>query len=294
MKRLIPTIAALLALSIGSTCAPDVPVQILPVETRFAMTNFSTQYYVAFAMRVHGDDLAAYAWSPLLAPGATYRDDFLTVLGVRCPDALDIRVLLYERANVDVPIGLDATESVGPTPIAAGEVLNVPACSVEPVEVYTIVNWDAPEGTARVKFAQDTAVEAEIRRTGLFPNAQAVWEVTGVDAALATIAAPPLAANEPIAGRVTLTNGTGVENIGVLLRTRFRVRLDDGDPNNDPDSGWSDAIAVTKTDATGAFAFDRPAGAYRIEAFADGYLFRPAVVDVETPLALITLLVEPE
>jgi hypothetical protein len=93
---------------------------------------------------------------------------------------------------------------------------------------------------------------------------------------------------------VTATDGTGIENIGILLRSKFRVRLDDNIPANDPDSDWSDPIAVTKTDAAGGFQIDRPAGVYRVEAFADGYLLRPPWVDLETPLQQITILAEPQ
>ena len=104
---------------------------------------------------------------------------------------------------------------------------------------------------------------------------------------------PPPAPKQPIAGLVVGLDGTGLENVGVMLRSHYRLRLDDQDPGNDPDAGWSDPIAVTKTDAQGAFAIDRPAGAYRVEVFADGYLFRPVAVDVETPQQNIMIVAEP-
>lgn len=280
----------------AGSCVPGFPpISTLPVGTRFAFTNLSTRFYAALAMRVHGDDASAsYALSPLLAPGATFRGDFSEFIDTVCPDSLDFRIFLYRRVNEDIPIGLDETEAVESSPIVAGEVLDVPACSIDLVEVYTIVNWDADEGIARVKFAQDTGIDAEIRRANFFGNNEAVWKVVGVDDDLALQEPPALASMESIAGSVTLADGTGVENIGVLVRTYWRQRLDDGNTENDPDAGWSDPIAVTKTDATGAFSINRPAGVYRVEVFADGYLFRPTVVDVETPLEQITILAEPQ
>jgi len=283
-----------LSILAAGSCVPGVPpVSTLDVGTRFAFTNLSTQYYAAFAMRAHGDDTeAGFTLTPLLAPGATYRGEFSEFIDTLCPDSLDFRIFLYRRMNSDVPIGLDETEAVESSPIVAGQVLAVPACSIDLVEVYTIVNWDADEGFARVKFAQETGIEAEIRRLDLFGNDQAVWEVIGVDPDLTSQEPPELAAMESIAGAVTLADGTGVENIGVLIRTYWRKRLDDGIDDNDPDADWSDPIAVTKTDATGAFSIDRPAGVYRVEVFADGYLFRPTYVDVETPLEQITIVAE--
>src|SRR5690606_23188781 len=138
-----------------------------------------------------------------------------------CPGSLDLRVFLYRRINEDEPIGLDPGEAVEPAPIVAGEVANVPACAVEPVETYTLVNWDAGEGVARVKIAQDTAIDATIRSQGIFPNKDAAWDVVGVDPALAAVPPPSHAPANRVAGHVTLADGTGVAGIGVLLRTRF-------------------------------------------------------------------------
>lgn len=292
MKRRI-RLAVFGALLAAASCIPVTPFQ--PVATRLAFTNLSLVYYAALALRPHTDaGDAAWAWTPLLAPGATWRADFTDLLGTPCPAALDLRIYLYRRVNAAVPIGLDETEAVDPAPIVAGQVLNVPACDAALVEDYTVVNWEAPQGTARVKIAQGTAVETEIVRLNLFPNVDAAWEIEGVDPALLPAEPPAPAPKEPIRGRVTTPAGAGVENIGVLLRTKFRLRMDDQEPANDPDTGWSDPIAVTVTDAAGGFQLDRPAGVYRVEAFADGYLFRPPWVDVETPLQQIVLLAEPQ
>jgi len=285
-----------LAVVAGGSCVLWPPnIADVPVETRFVFMNFSKQLYAALWMRPHRDSgpPAEYVQLPLLPPGGIVRGDFLQLIETGCPNAIDFRLCLYRRVNDTIPIGLDATEAVEPTPLVAGEVLGVPACNVEPADAYTIVNWDAPEGTAQVKFAQDTGIEAAMRASRFFGNDQAVWEVSGVDPSLAGVPPAPLARTESIAGRVVRRDGTGVENVGVMLRTRFRLRLDDEDPGNDPDAGWSEPIAATKTDAQGAFAINRPAGAYRVEVFADEYLFRPVVVDVETPLQTITIIAEP-
>lgn len=282
-------------LYVGS-CSTNAPVVVLPTETRFAFTNLSRRFYAALAVRGHTDLAGATAFksSPLLPPGATFRTNFADLVKAGCPGSLDLRVFLYKRIHEDTPIGLDPGEAVEPTPIAAGEIQGIPACDVEALETYTVVNWDADEGTARVKIAQDTAIDDALRASGVFPNVDAAWEVHGVDPALAAVPPPAPAPADRIAGHVTLRNGTGAAGIGVLVRTRFRVRLDDTNLQNDPDAGFGDPIAIAVTDAAGAFSLDRPAGAYRIEVFADGYLFRPVTVDVETPLSEVTFIAEPQ
>jgi hypothetical protein len=294
MRRRVRYILLIAAGAAALSCGPSVVV--LPIETSFAFTNFSKTQYAALRIREHStsSDPASWYATPLLAPGATYRVRFLDSLGISCPDSLDLQLLVYRRINAGTPIGEDPGEAVESSPVVAGQVFALPACSVQPLETYTIVNWDAPEGTARVKIAQDTPVDQAIRTSGVFPNVDAAWEIAGVDPALADQAPPAhLDSNESVAGRVTLASGRGVGGIGVLVRTRFRVRLDDADAGNDPDSGYSDPIAVAVTDAGGAFAIDRPPGAYRVEFFADGYLFRPVSVDVESPLEIIRVIVEP-
>lgn len=287
ISRILLMLGAPLAL--GPVCIPVAP----PVATRLAFTNLSVRFYAALSVRPHGTD-RPWSTTPLLAPGADYRADFTEFLANACPGSLDLRIYLYRRVDETVPIGLDEAEAVESTPIVAGEVLGLPACDVALVEDYTLVNWEAPEGIARVKIAQATEIESRIRAMNLFPNTDAVWEVTGADPALLPAAPPARATKQPIRGRVTLTNGIGIENIGILLRSRYRVRLDDADPSNDPDVAWSAPIALTLTDANGGFQIDRPAGVYRVEAFADGFLFSPPWVDVETPLQQITLLAQPQ
>lgn len=265
----------------------------LPIETSFNFTNLSTRYYAMLDIR-DADSNGAYYRTKLLPPGATQRERFLDTLGAGCPDAVDLRVVLYDRVNADLPIGLDDGEEVVPTPVAAGTILGVPACSVQTVETYTIVNWDAPEGEARVKIAQATLIEQALAQLDAFANTDGVWEFEGVEADLADESPSEAAENLPIEGRVALPDGSGAEGIGVLLRTRFRLRLDDTDSSNDPDAGFGAPIAVTTTDSDGSFSFERPAGAYRVEAFADDVLFRPAIVDIEAPQQTVLIIAEPD
>lgn len=265
-----------------------------PIETSLGATNLSTEFYVVFQVRASADGSTDedYVATPLLPPGATHRERFLDLLGDPCPQRVDLRVFLFERVNTDLPIGSDSGEQVVTDPHTSAEILSVPACDTQVVETYTIVNWDAPFGQARVKLAQDTQIDAAIRASGVFPNVDAAWEVTGVDARLAP-PDPIAATNLPIAGEVIALNGSPVPGIGVLIRTRFRLRLDDGNTSNDPDAGFGEPIAVTATDVNGAFAFDRPAGAYRVELLSDNFAFRPAIIDLETPSDRIIVIAEP-
>ncbi len=263
-----------------------------PLETGYSFLNLSTEFYAAFEIRESGTD-DAFAAVPLLAPGALSRGRFADLIDAPCPAAVDLRIKLYARVDADVPIGLDDGEMVGSTPVVSGEIGDLPACAVTPLESYTVVNWDAPEGTARVKIAQGTDVETEIRRLELFDEPDAAWNVIGVDPAVAG-PAPAVVESEPIAGTVvSAADGSPVEGAGVLLRTRFRVRLDDDDDGNNPDSGFGDPIAFATTDADGAFEFRRPAGAYLVEFFSDDLLFRPDQILVESPLQVINVVAEP-
>lgn len=288
MRRKVYALSVLAAASLAGCGAIDGG---RPIETSVGFTNFSTQFYAALRIRSH--DAEEYVQTPLLAPGATFRQRFIDLMGEGCPDTLDMQVLLYRRVNDDVPIGLDPGEEVEPAPIAAGELIDVPACGVQPLETYTIVVWEAPEGTARVKLAQDTPVETALRASGMFAAPDFAWEFDGVLDELADMAPPAHLQSETISGRATLANGDGVAGIGVLIRGRFRTRLNDNDPTNDPDAGFTAPIDVTQTDANGEFSFARPPGGYRVEFFSDDFAFRPAFIDVESPLTVVQTIVEP-
>lgn len=262
-----------------------------PIETSFAFTNFSRTQYAQLAIRRSGED--AFVMTPLLAPGVTHRQRFLDALGVTCPASVDLQLMLYDRLNGDVPIGEDDGESVSNTPVTTGEVLDVPACEVVVVETLTIVNWDAPPGTGVVKIAQGTPLENVLASLTAFDHPDGAWSFEGISDDLTNVPPEPLAENQPIAGRVVTADGNAVDNVGVLLRTRFRVRLNDDDPSNDPDVGFGEPIAVTSTNEAGRFSFDRPAGAYRVELFSDDFLFRPAIIDVESPVAELVVVAEP-
>lgn len=282
--------------SLGLSCLP----QELPVDTELGFMNLSTRYYAAFEIRAHdAGGSQPFVSTDLFAPGAVFRVDCVELIGKQCPASLDVRVLLYKRVldgqDPPVPIGLDETEAVEPQPIAAGEFSGVPGpCAVfPPVGTYTIVNWDTDAGHARVKFAQDSQVDTLIQWLNVFGNDEAVWDLTGVADDLANAAPPPLMESAALAGRVTLVNGTGVAGVGVLLRTRYRVRMDDNDAANDPDAGYGDPIDYRITDESGYFQFDRPPGVYQLEFFSDDYAFAPATVEVETPLSTIGVLADP-
>jgi len=280
---------------VGGCINNDSAVSEQPIETSYSFTNLSRTMYAQLEIRAHAFDgvMTTYDKTPLLAPGGTHRARFLAALNTACPTSLDLRVLLFDRVNGDIPIGLDAGEAVNPFPVVAGEIFDVPACGAAEVETYTIVNWDAPAGTARVKIAQDTPVETAIRSLGLFADPDAAWEFEGSVQELADAPPQPLADVESVSGRVITVEGVGVEQVGVLIRSRFRARLNDDDPNNDPDAGYGDPIDVTATDVDGRFSFDRPGGAYRIEVFSDDFLFRPPTTDVESPLDTLLFIAEP-
>jgi hypothetical protein len=291
--NLVRFLAVVVSVAPIASCTIDGTAFVtLPVETRVAFINFSQSFYASLGIRESGTD-DAFTETPLLAPGATFRDTFLETVGSGCPDRVDLRLFLYARTNGEVPIGLDDVEAVDSTPIVAGETLGVPACEIQAVETYTIVNWEADLGVAQVKIAQGTVIEDVIREDGFFDGPDGTWEIVGVEGGLADVVAPILARSESLSGSVILADGSGVADVGVLLRTRFRVRSDDADPDNDPDAGFGAPIAFTSTDDDGRFSFDRPAGAYEVEFFSDDFAFRPASVIVESPIDVVTVVAEP-
>ncbi|MEK6674975.1 MAG: hypothetical protein AABZ47_04890 [Planctomycetota bacterium] len=273
-----------------------------PIDTRVFLVNFAQRLYATARIREHRppDDLSGFSDTiPLLPPGGIHRASFRDFMDTGCPGAIDVEVLLYRRLNEDMPIGLDPGEEIIPMPVAAGRIFNLPACCIVPVETYTIVNWEPVDGVYRVKFAQGTAIDEFLDRTNRFPNADNVWGFDGVDLTLAELAPPPAAQTDALQGRVvevvesdSVSEARGVAGIGVLLRTRYRVRLGDDDLANDPDDGFSDPIDFQITDNLGVFSFERPAGAYRVEFFSDDYVFRPDSIDVESPNSGIEVLAE--
>jgi hypothetical protein len=275
----------------GAACVENpAPVAGLPVETQVSFLNLSQTTYVQFGIRESGT--AVFTYTPLLAPGATVRQPFLSAIAERCPGNVDVQVAVYRRVNADVPIGLDPGEAVEPIPIAAGQLDNIPACSLQVLETFTIVSWDAPDGTARVRIAQCSSVDVALQTTGVVPTADGAWEVVGVDPQV-VVPTPASADISPITGRVVMADGSGVEGVLVILRTRFRSRLDCADPEREGDAGYSDPITYTLTDADGAFVLERPAGVYRLEFYSDVVAFRPGNIDVETPQDALSILAEP-
>jgi hypothetical protein len=262
-----------------------------PIETSFALTNLHRTRYVALRIRTHdATDASAYFSTALLPPGATARHRFLDTVNDACPDALDLQILLYDRVNGDLPIGLDPDETVTDAPVVAGALRNVPACSVQPLETFTVVNWDTDDDTGRVKLAQATPIEQVLRATDFLGNPDAVWEILNTDSTLAAEAPPAAAPGQPIRGRVVAPDGAPWEGVGVLVRTRWRSNLDLANPA--ADSGFGDPIDFTFTDADGNFSFTRPAGAYRVEVFADDLIFSPASADVEVPQTALVFIAE--
>ncbi len=250
----------------------------LPVETEFSLVNLSRRWYATIALRpaaTNGQTPGQFVQSKLIAPGAVFRERFFELFPETggCPDRLDIRVHLYKRANEDVPIGMDPGEAVLTDPVASAEISDIVACEQVVASTFTIVLLDTDEGEGAVRFAQETGAEATVRFNGN--------NLANLDPV------PDLLDNATFTGEVLLDDGTPVENIGVLVRTRFRIT------DNDPELFFSDPIAITITDMQGSFSFDRPPGAYLVEVFADDFEFRPVSVMVESPLDNITFFAEP-
>ncbi len=277
-----------LALTALASC---IPTPIVPdIETQVSFLNFSRTQYVVIGIRPHGSD-GPFMDTPLLAPGVTQRSRFIDLIGERCPGTIDLQVFLYRRVNRDVPIGLDPGEQVEPVPIAAARFDNVPVCDVQTLETFTIVNWDTPEGTGRVKIAQCSDIDAALQTAGRLGPSGA-WEFTGVDPALGATTPASLAPSAALAGQVTRADGRGVADVIILLRPRYRTALDCANADDPAATGYADPIVFTTTDAQGRFRFDRPAGVYRLEFYSDTVAFRPGQIEIETPRQDISVLAE--
>jgi len=282
----------LIILSMCLSCGTT-PSLVLPVETELLIVNTSSRWYVTMGLRSDSapDDSPFQFQSKLIAPGALLRERFINIFPDTggCPDRFDMRVHLYKRLNEDLPIGLDSMEEVDPTPVASAELLNILACEVVVASSYTIVLRDSQEGMGILKFAQELDGEQD----GTF-SGNALEPLNPV---------PALLDNASLSGRVIMSDGAGIEGVGVLLRTRVRrsdndpacCSINSGGPANVEDATsccWDAPIAVVTTDAEGQFSFDRPPGAYWVEVFADSLLFRPVAVTVESPIDNITFIGE--
>lgn len=285
---------AILVVTCGLSCPTDFQARdpfVLPVETEFFLLNLTRDRYLTAGLR--GNDALGsgnnrpFVQSELLPPGAVLRRRFFDLFPETggCPDRIDIRVHLYHRVNAGVPIGLDPGEAIVPIAFASDEFLGVPACETNIVaSTYTIVLRESQNDDGELIFRQDIPgfdVPIKMLNGRKLPNLEQV---------------PPLLASEPLMGQVLSPQGEPVPNIGVLLRTRFRVTDNDQAICPDEPVGrcFSDPIAIDVSDAVGRFTFDRPPGAYRVEMFADGFLFRPVSIIVESPLNNITFIAEPE
>ena len=283
--------AALVLVAIGPACSQPSPAPAplpLPVETELLLLNLSRRWYAAFELRpAAGPDARSggeFTIQKLIPPGGVLRTPFLALFPATggCPDRLDLRVYLYKRANEDVPIGLDADEETDPSPVASGELLDVPACEFVVSSTYTISVRDSEEGAGVVKFPVyvDRASARTFSGTNL-PDQPTV---------------PELLDDAPLRGRVLAPNGTPVEGVGVAVRARFRVNDNDCDicPDDFQCRCYGPPIAVAGTDENGRFSLDRPPGAYLLEVGGDGFLFRPVTLEVESPIDNIIFIAEPQ
>ena len=261
----------------------------LPFETEFFLLNLTRDRYLTAALRDNdlegsGND-RPFVQSPLIPPGAVLRQRFFDLFPETqgCPDRLDLRVHLYKQTDPGEPIGRDPTDPGELFAFASAEFLDIPACEVVVASTYTIVLRETETEPGDLVFVQD------------FASASNVRTILGND--LAELEDVPSLLDSPgLSGQVLLRNGTPLENIGVFLRTRYRVTGDDRERCPDEPVGfcYSAAVAYDLTDEQGRFSFDRPPGAYKVEPFADGFLFRPGFVILEAPITNATIIAEPE
>lgn len=257
----------------------------VPIETEFLAANLSRRWYAVLQVRPAGGFASPdfeYATTPLIPPGGVFRQRFLELLpGTSgCPDGLTMRVFLYKRVNEQLPIGLDPGEAVQATPVASVEISDIAACAEVVASSFSAIIRDTEEGSGVIAFAQSTSAENVVSFSGVGP------------AGLAPV--PALLAPSPLSGRVTSPTGAPEAGVGVLLRTRFRVGDDDAAicPNEPVGVCFSDPIDFAVTDGDGRFSFERPPGAYMVEAFADTLQFRPAAILVETPIDNLAFIAE--
>lgn len=266
------------------SCGSEPVAVTLPVETEFFLLNLSRRWYATIGLRPT-DETGDFTQSKLIPPGAVFRERFLVLFPDTggCPDRLDLRVHLFKRIHEDLPIGLDPEEQVEPQAISSAEITDVEACEVVVLSTYTIVLLDSPEGTGVIRFAQESGGEQQRSFSG-----RNLPDLANVPLRLLDDA--------PLSGRVLFEDGSPAPDLGVLLRARFRVNVDDSELCPDEPVGlcFSEPIAFDITNEEGRFSFDRPPGAYMVEVFGDGLLFRPGFVVIESPIDNILFVAEPE
>lgn len=278
-----------LLLSSLLSCSLQPATLTLPLETEFFLLNLTRDRYLTVALRDNdlqgtGND-RPFVQSPLIPPGAVMRRRFFDLFPETqgCPDRLDLRVHLYKQTNPGEPIGRDPTDPGELFAFASAEFLGVSACDLVVASTYTIVLRETETEPGDLVFVQD------------FESASNVRTISGT--ALADLEeVPALLESQELGGQVVQPDGTPLSDIGILLRTRYRVTDNDFARCPDEPAGrcYGAPIAYDITDAQGRFSFDRPPGAYMVQAFADGFLFRPGFVILESPLNNATIIAEQE
>lgn len=278
-----------LLLSSLLSCSLQPDTLTLPFETEFFLLNLTRDQYLTVALRDNdlqgtGND-RPFVQSPLIPPGAVMRRRFFDLFPETqgCPDRLDLRVHLYKQSNPSEPIGRDPTDPGELFVSGSAEFLGVPACEVVVASTYTIVLRETENEPGDLVFVQGLGIAPIVR--------------TIPDRALADLEeVPPLLESEELTGQVLMRDGTPLSDIGVLLRARYRVRKNDEElcPKEPVGRCYGAPIAYDITDEQGRFSFNRPPGAYMVQAFADGFLFRPGFVILESPLNNATIIAEQE
>lgn len=286
-----------IACGAASSCVPAIDQQSEqagpPIETEFSLINLSRQWYWTVAMRTSGSGGAYRQLSELLPPGAVLRKRFLDVLPESggCPEKIDLRLYLFSVTQDSVPTivpgdpcagdqctQLDFDSFVDPNSVIATEFSGISVCppGAVPLSTFTMALLES----GLVRFAQGSGREEKrmIKRE-LLPSPDPM---------------PTVLDGDDISGVVLNELGDLQAGVGVLLRTRYRVNEDDTElcPNDPVGLCLSDPIAFCVTDEQGAFCFSRPAGAYLVEVFGDGFLFRPKFELIEAPIDNILFVAE--
>jgi hypothetical protein len=129
-----------------------------------------------------------------------------------------------------------------------------------------------------------------LRATDFLGNPDAVWEILNTDSTLAAEAPPAAAPGQPFAGGSSpLTAPPGKASACWFAPAGAATWIWPTQPRTVVSAT---PIDFTFTDADGNFSFTRPAGAYRVEVFADDLIFSPASADVEVPQTALVFIAE--
>jgi hypothetical protein len=280
----------LVSLGAGSCgTRPGEPAWAL-VDRELAVVNVSQNQHLILEFEIAGEPVRT---SPRIPPSAVFRRAFGELFGTACPPTLTVRAYVYDvdPGGGDPEVPDPAAEDEPPLTLVASAETTVSPCPTPSATAYVLTLREDPVGPAAI----------------VFNSSSLQWFLSSV-AIEAPAAMPDPIPNDAIEGMVVTPENVPVSGIEVVLRRVVREvgqpcaelsaessQLIECEPGTlpTPEKERGAVVSMAASNALGRFEFSAPAGLYVAEVFADGYQFRPAETEFESPRTNLTFIAEP-